>query len=90
MDSEYRGYLLMHRDVPVAHLTLDGATGSIVTVGELLNTAHLPVGVPVCRGKIDRTALNLWWSSRAIPSSRARLRPLMEELPAVTPQQLPE
>ena len=40
MDSEYRGYLLMHRDVPVAHLTLDGATGSIVTVGELLNTAR--------------------------------------------------
>ena len=56
MDSEYRGDLLMHRDVPVAHLTLDGATGSIVTVGELLNTAHLPVGVPVGRGKIDRTA----------------------------------
>lgn len=90
MDSEYRGYLLMHRDAPVARLTLDGATGSIVTVGELLNTAHLPVGVPVCRGKIDRTALNLWWSSRAIPSSRARLRHLIEELPAVTPQQLPE
>lgn len=42
MDSEYRGYLLMHRDAPVARLTLDGATGSIVTVGELLNTATCP------------------------------------------------
>lgn len=90
MDTEYRNYLLMHRDVPVAHLVLDGASGSIVAVGELLNTAHLPVGVPVCRGKIDRTALSLWWSSRAIPPGRAGSRHLLEELPAVTPQQLPE
>lgn len=60
MDSEYRNYRLMHRDMPVVHLTLDSTTISLLTVGELLNGAHLPMGDPVCRGQVDRGVLNLW------------------------------
>ena len=80
MEPEYRSYVLMHRDVEVARLTLDGATGSIIAVNALLQAPHLPVGVPVRHGQVDRAALNEWWVGRAIPASRAGLRHLLEEL----------
>lgn len=90
MEPEYRSYVLMHRDVEVARLTLDGATGSIIAVNALLQASHLPVGVPVCRGQVDRAALNEWWVGRAIPASRAGLRHLLEELRIAAPQKLLE
>lgn len=90
MEPEYRSYVLMHRDVEVARLTLDGATGSIIAVNALLQAPHLPVGVPVRRGQVDRAALNEWWVGRAIPASRAGLRHLLEELQITAPQKLLE
>lgn len=90
MEPEYRSYVLMHRDVEVARLTLDGATGSIIAVNALLQAPHLPVGVPVRRGQVDRAALNEWWVGRAIPASRAGLRHLLEELQIAAPQRLLE
>lgn len=38
-------YTLMHKDIPVADLTLDEATGSIQRIDALLHREHLPVGV---------------------------------------------
>lgn len=90
MEPEYRSYVLMHRDVEVARLTLDGATGSIIAVNALLQAPHLPVGVPVRHGQVDRAALNEWWVGRAIPASRAGLRHLLEELRIAAPQKLLE
>lgn len=90
MEPEYRNYVLMHRDVEVAELTLDGATGSIIAVNALLQVAHLPVGIPVRHGQVDRAALNEWWVGRAIPASRAGLRHLLEELQITAPQKLLE
>lgn len=73
-------YTLMHKDIPVADLTLDEATGSIQRVDELLHGEHLPVGIPVQHGVADRAALNEWWEDRSIPASRSGLREALETL----------
>ena len=73
-------YTLMHKDISVADLTLDEATGSIQRIDELLHGEHLPVGVPVRHGVADRAALNEWWEDRSIPSSRSGLREALETL----------
>ena len=67
-------YILMHKEIPVAKIRLDSATASVSAVVELFDTAHIPVGIPVKKGKIDRAALNAWWQGRAIPASRSGLR----------------
>ena len=51
-------YTLMHKDIPVADLTLDETTGSIQRIDALFRGGHLPVGVSVRRGMADRAALN--------------------------------
>nr|WP_217937103.1 HipA domain-containing protein [Enterocloster clostridioformis] len=83
-------YTLMHREIPVAGIRLDSATASVSAVGEVFNLAHVPVGIPVKKGKIDRAALNEWWRGRAIPASRAGLRHALEELHINSPQALLE
>ena len=73
-------YTLMHKDIPVADLTLDEATGSIQRIDVLLHGEHLPVGVSVRHGVADRAALNEWWEDRSIPASRSGLREALETL----------
>ena len=70
----------MHKDIPVADLTLDEATSSIQRVDELLHGEHLPVGIPVQHGVADRAALNEWWEDRSIPASRSGLREALETM----------
>lgn len=81
-------YTLMHKDIPVADLTLDEATGSIQRVDELLHGEHLPVGVPVRHDVADRAALNEWWEDRSIPASRSGLREALETLGVTGPKLL--
>ena len=73
-------YTLMHKDIPVADLTLDEATGSMQRIDVLLHGVHLPVGVSVRHGVADRAALNDWWEDRSIPASRSGLREALETL----------
>lgn len=54
-------YVLMHKNTPVADLQLDTDTGVIRSVGHVYNALHVPVGIPVKKGVIDRSALNTWW-----------------------------
>lgn len=83
-------YILMHKEIPVAKIRLDSATASVSAVVEVFEPAHVPVGVPVKKGKIDRAALNEWWQGRAIPASRAGLRHALEELQINSPRVLLE
>ena len=76
----YADYTLMHKDVPVAELTLDSDTGVIASVGQVLNAEHVPVGIPLKRGMIDRGRLNAWWTGRSIPASRDHIRDALQEL----------
>lgn len=87
-DKLHQQYVLMHKNVPVADLKLDTASGSISTIGSAHEKAHVPVGIPVKKGIIDRTALNEWWKGRAIPASRDGIRHALMELNVSTTQQL--
>lgn len=40
----------------------------------------MPIGVPVKKGKVDRGALNEWWTDRSIPASRSGIREALETL----------
>jgi len=74
--------------VPVAELTLDQATGSIAAIGTVSNANHLPLGIAMRKGVVDRTALNEWWIGRSIPASRAGLRQALDALRLSAPQLL--
>lgn len=71
---------LMHKHICVAELELDDATGFIRKTGNVFALNHLPVGVPVRKGVIDRAELNEWWTDRSIPSSRSGIREALEVL----------
>ena len=81
-------YRLMHKDIPVAALTIDDITGAIVKLGELYNVAHVPIGIAVKKNEIDRASLNEWWQGRAIPASRQGIRQALKELNLNTTQNL--
>lgn len=70
---------LMHRTAPVAILEYDSAASAFIKILDIANLAHFPVGV-VHKGIVDRTMLNHWWRSRAIPASRTGLRNALETL----------
>ena len=71
---------LMHKRTAVAELNLDNETGFIQKVGDVFAPEHLPVGVGVKKGVVDRAALNAWWMDRSIPASRSGVREAMETL----------
>lgn len=73
-------YTLMHKDIPVAELFLDEASGSISRIETVYHPEHLPVGVAFKKGRADRAALNEWWIDRSIPASRFGIRKALETL----------
>lgn len=83
-------YVLMHKERPVAELALDEATASILRIGTVHAPEHVPVGITVKKGEIDRADLNEWWKSRAIPASRQGIRDALQELDLPSTQNLLE
>lgn len=73
-------YLLMHKETPVVELCIDSKTGTISKIGKIRNPEHIPIGIPVRRGSIDRGALNSWWIGRSIPASRSGLKNALLEM----------
>lgn len=73
-------YTLMHKDIEVAALFLDETTGAIQKIDILYEEPHLPLGVAVKNGIVDRSALNAWWLDRSIPASRSGVRKALEIL----------
>lgn len=70
----------MHKNIPVAEIEIDEATGFIQKVNEVFAAERLPLGVPIIRGIVDRTAFNDWWTERSIPASRSGVREALEAL----------
>lgn len=83
-------YILMHKEIPVAEITIDEISGSIASVGTVYAECHLPVGIPVKKHVPDRASLNIWWQGRSIPASRMGIRSALEELNLSSPQMLLE
>ncbi len=72
--------ILMHKQIAVAELELDEATGFIKKIINIYASEHLPVGVSIRKGIADRAALNVWWTDRSIPASRSGIREALEIL----------
>lgn len=83
-------YILMHKDIPVADLEIDEASGVISAIGEVYAEKHIPLGITVKRGRIERSELNDWWKGRAIPASRSGIKTVLEDLQIATTQRLLE
>lgn len=79
-DAWNTSYTLIHKNEQVAEIELDVETVSISAIGQVYAKQHVPVGIPVKKGKIDRGALNEWWRGRAIPASRDGIREVLLEL----------
>lgn len=73
-------YTLMHKNIKVIDLSLDEDTGTIVKIGEVYNSAHLPVGTAKNSDVADRISLNKWWTDRSIPASRDGVKEALEML----------
>ena len=73
-------YLLMHRDTPVVQLSFDEDSGLIKEIGQILQKAHLPIGVATEYGAIDPARLKSWWARRSIPSSRSGILDVLNTL----------
>lgn len=73
-------YTLMHKEIPVADIRLDEATGYIQKIDTIYNEAHFPLGVTVHKGIANRAVLNEWWIDRSIPASRSGVKRALEIL----------
>ena len=85
-DKAEKKYILKHKDISVVEIELNDA-GEIAATGKVLCEAHFPVG-SVKDGKIDFAELCDWWSHRAIPASRDRIKEVLYEQGLSLPQQL--
>lgn len=90
MADGMKKYILMHKNIPVADMELDEASCAISTIGHVYSESHVPVGIPVKKGVINRTVLNEWWKGRAIPASRSGIRSVLVELNLSSTQKLLE
>ncbi|GLB31620.1 hypothetical protein LAD12857_35430 [Lacrimispora amygdalina] len=90
MADGMKQYILMHKNIPVADIELDEASSAISAIGHIYEAPHVPVGISVKKGVIDRSALNEWWRGRAIPASRAGIKNALAELNVSTTQKLLE
>ena len=70
----------MHKNISVAEIEIDEATGFIQKINKVFAPEHLPIGIPMIRGTVDRTAFNDWWTERSIPASRSGIREALEAL----------
>lgn len=78
----------MHRQIAVAEMELDEATGSIQRIGTVFAPEHFPLGIPMRKDVPDRAALNEWWTERSIPASRSGLREALEAMDIRSPRML--
>ena len=72
--------VLMHQKIPVAQIELDDVSGFIQKIDTVYAPEHLPVGVAIRQGRVDRAGLNGWWTERSIPASRSGVREALETL----------
>lgn len=72
-------YQLMHKDVIVAVVSLDGDNGRMLDVKKVITPEHLPIGTAF-NNDVIRKELKSWWDGRSIPASRDKLELLLKKL----------
>ncbi len=73
-------YQLMHRDVHVCDMTVEGS-GLVPDPDGILCPEHMPYGTTMCGG-LDADAFRRWWASRLIPPDREGQWILLDRLMA--------
>ena len=63
-------YILMHRETVVAVLSVNDISGTVYRVDDVLQPAHLPIGLYAPDHKELAKNLNLWLAGRTIPAVR--------------------
>ncbi len=86
-------YTLMHKNVPVADISISPAAGNISKVGNVISPEHLPAGVRFKTDKnqniiINRSELDGWWDDRRIPESRDGVNIIFDKLNGIKPKAL--
>ncbi|MCC8066408.1 MAG: HipA domain-containing protein [Clostridiales bacterium] len=81
--------ILMHRRIAVAELDIDDVSGVIQKTNTVFKPEHLPIGILIHKGTVDRAALNAWWADRSIPASRSGIREALETLDIASTKTLP-
>jgi len=79
---------LMHKNILVALVDFDEITGVFTKIYDVISPGHLPVGVSILNGIVDRRELHAWWLGRAIPASRLGLKEALEKLNVSTPSEI--
>lgn len=72
--------ILMHKRIPVISIEFDSFTGHIQKICDVYNPKHLPIGISIKNGIVDKNAFNIWWISRSIPASRNGIAKALETL----------
>lgn len=79
---------LMHANVTVASVEFDEVTGVFTKIYDAEAPEHLPVGVTMQNGVVNRRELHAWWLARAIPASRLGLTEALQTLNAANTAEL--
>ena len=70
----------MHKNIPVADVLIDEASGNMVKLLTLHDIHRLPLGMVNEKGSVIFNNLSLWWSERCIPASRDDLASALNKL----------
>ena len=73
-------YILMHRELPVAVLSINDTSGTVYRVEDVVQPAHLPIGLFSADCREFAKNLNLWLAGRTIPASRSGFHHALEAL----------
>lgn len=71
---------LMHRELPVAVLSINDTSGTVYRVEDVVQPAHLPIGLFSADRREFAKNLNLWLAGRTIPASRSGFHHALEAL----------
>ena len=80
MPGSVNKYILMHKNISVAEMELDTVTGVVVSIGDVYEQEHMPLGTVAEKGNADRGRLNAWWQGRGIPVSRYGIGEALQEM----------
>lgn len=72
-------YTLMHKNTKVIELMINNQDGFIKAIGDIHNSAYLPVGTHDENG-LNTNNLTEWWNNRSIPLSRSGIRNALNDL----------
>ncbi|GHU58615.1 hypothetical protein AGMMS49975_25380 [Clostridia bacterium] len=87
-------YILMHKNIPVADISIDSAIGGISKIDAVHASERLPIGTTAPYGKDfgkpRRDLLSNWWTERSIPASRDGIREALDAMGVCSPKLLLE